>query len=77
MSDAPQDFTEHLMNAIVGIEIPITQLTGKWKVSQNRPKPDKLGIVAGLLTRGDEQSKEMAVLVNRHVSFVTDTSKMA
>ena len=73
VSDAPQDFTEHLMNAIVGIEIPITKLIGKWKVSQNRPEPDKLGVVAGLLTRGDEQSKEMAALVNKYVSFAKDT----
>ena len=35
VSDAPQDFTECLINAIVGIEIPITRLIGKWKVSQN------------------------------------------
>ena len=53
VSDAPQEFTERLMNAIVGIEIPITKLVGKWKVSQNRPDADKLGVVAGLLTRGD------------------------
>ena len=72
VSDAPQDFTERLMNAIVGIEIPITKLVGKWKVSQNRPEPDKLGVVAGLLTRGDEQSKAMAALVNKHVSFAAD-----
>ena len=72
VSDAPQDFTEHLMNAIVGIEIPITKLIGKWKVSQNRPEPDKLGVVTGLLTRGDEQSKEMAALVNKYVSFAKD-----
>ncbi len=68
VSDAPLDFTERLMDAIVGIEIPISKLSAKWKVSQNRPEPDKLGVVAGLLARGDEQSKEMAALVNKHAS---------
>ena len=69
VSDAPQDFTERLMQAIVGIEIPIARLVGKWKVSQNRPEPDKIGVVAGLLSRGDSQSKTMASLVRKHVSF--------
>jgi len=69
VSDAPQEFTEKLLQAIVGIEIPIVKLVGKWKVSQNRPTPDKLGIVAGLVARDDMQSKEMASLVSRHVSF--------
>ena len=70
VSDAPQDFTERLLSAIVGIEIPITKLVGKWKVSQNRPEPDKLGVVAGLLARDDAQSKEMASLVNKYASLV-------
>ena len=69
VSDAPQEFTERLMRAIVGIEIPIGKLVGKWKVSQNRPEPDKIGVVAGLLNRGDSQSKAMASLVRKHVVF--------
>ena len=40
----------------------------KWKVSQNRPEPDRMGVVAGLLGREDEQSADMAALVRRHVS---------
>jgi transcriptional regulator len=34
----------------VGIEIPVTRLVGKWKVSQNRTTPDRAGIAAGLAT---------------------------
>jgi transcriptional regulator len=68
VSDAPQDYTERMLQAIVGIEIPIESLEGKWKVSQNRPEPDKLGVVAGLLARDDPQAWEMASLVHRHVS---------
>lgn len=62
--DAPQEFIDRLLQAIVGIEIPITRLVGKWKVSQNRPEPDRLGVVAGLSAREDAASKEMASLVN-------------
>lgn len=69
VSDAPEEFTERLLGAIVGIEIPIARLVGKWKVSQNRPEPDKLGIVAGLLARDDAQSKQMADMVGRHVTI--------
>lgn len=69
VSDAPQDFTDRLLQAIVGIDIPIATLVGKWKVSQNRPESDKLGVVAGLLARGDAQSQKMATLVNQHVSL--------
>jgi transcriptional regulator len=68
VADAPRDFLERLMDAIVGIEIPIARLVGKWKVSQNRPEPDKRGVVAGLLARGDAPSRAMASLVSRHVS---------
>ena len=69
VSDAPADYIDQLVAGIVGIEIPIARVVGKWKVSQNRPEPDKLGVVAGLLGRGDSQSKEMAGLVQKHVSL--------
>lgn len=69
VSDAPEEFTDKMLQAIVGIEIQITKLVGKWKVSQNRPVPDKLGVVAGLIGRDDAQSKEMASLVSQHVSI--------
>jgi transcriptional regulator len=72
VSDAPQDFTDRMLGAIVGIEIPIEKLVGKWKVSQNRPEPDKLGVVAGLLGRNDPASREMASLVRQHVSRTED-----
>jgi transcriptional regulator len=66
VTDAPKDFIERLLQSIVGIEIPISRLVGKWKVSQNRPAADRLGVVAGLLSREDAQAREMATLVQRH-----------
>lgn len=68
VSDAPHDYIDRLLQAIVGIEIPITKLVGKWKVSQNRPDPDKLGVMAGLQTLGTDTSKRMAALVGEHMS---------
>jgi transcriptional regulator len=55
MSDAPEDFIERLMAAIVGIEITISRLEGKWKVSQNQPEQNRSGVALGLrnLVGGD------------------------
>jgi transcriptional regulator len=63
VSDAPAEFIDQLLKAIVGIEMPIERLVGKWKVSQNRGEADRLGTVAGLRERGDAQSLAMAALV--------------
>jgi transcriptional regulator len=68
VSDAPAEFTDRLIELIVGIEIPIAKLVGKWKVNQNRSDSDKLGVVAGLLAKGNPQSREMANLVNEQIS---------
>lgn len=60
VKDAPDDYIERLLGAIVGVEIPIQQLTGKWKISQNRPEVDKKGIINGLENNGDEHSLAVA-----------------
>ena len=48
VSDAPADFVETMLGAIVGIEITLTSLVGKWKVSQNRSAADRAGVVEGI-----------------------------
>ena len=68
VSDAPPDYIDTMLKAIVGIEIPISTVVGKWKTSQNRPLPDKLGTIAGLCERGDGNAQQMAALVQRHVT---------
>jgi transcriptional regulator len=73
VTDAPREYVERMLDAIVGIEIPIARIVGKWKVSQNRPESDRLGVIAGLMARGDARSKEMASLVNRHAPLVAKT----
>ncbi|MGB6451592.1 MAG: FMN-binding negative transcriptional regulator [Steroidobacteraceae bacterium] len=63
VSDAPQDYRDQMIARIVGIEIPISRIQGKWKVSQNRQLADRLGVAAGLQSRATEQSLAMAELV--------------
>jgi len=48
VGDAPDDFVAATLRGIVGIEIVLSSLVGKWKVSQNRPGADREGVVAGL-----------------------------
>ena len=63
VSDAPADYTEKMMAAIVGIEIEITRLTGKWKVSQNQPAENRAGVVQALRASGEANALAMATLV--------------
>jgi transcriptional regulator len=63
VSDAPADFVAALAKAIVGIEIEIVRIEGKWKNSQNQPEPAREGVVVGLSAQGDERSLAMAKLV--------------
>lgn len=63
ISDAPADFIEKMVNAVVGIELPIEQLTGKWKVSQNQPAANRAGAAQGLREQTQGREPGMARLV--------------
>ncbi len=63
MDDAPPDYTDRLMQAIVGIEITITSLTGKLKASQNQPERNRVGVKAGLEASQDTQAIAMSKLI--------------
>lgn len=66
VSDAPEPFVAAQLKGIVGIEIPIARIEGKWKVSQNRPAIDQAGVVAGLRGNGDD-AEIMASLVAERI----------
>jgi len=52
VTDAPADFVQGMLNGIIGFELTITRLQGKWKMSQNRPEADRTGVVDGLREDG-------------------------
>ncbi len=52
VTDAPADYIAGMLKAIVGFELTIARLEGKWKMSQNRPAGDHAGIVEGLAGEG-------------------------
>jgi transcriptional regulator len=65
VSDAPEDFIAMQVKAIVGLEIEISRIAGKWKVSQNRPAADREGVVQGLNAEGEQMALDMAEIVRR------------
>lgn len=48
VSDAPARYIDGMLKAIVGVELEIAGIEGKWKLGQNRPTADRAGMVAGL-----------------------------
>jgi transcriptional regulator len=65
VSDAPEEFVSALVKAIVGIEIEITRIEGKWKMSQNQPEQAREGVVRGLTAQADERSLAVAGMVHQ------------
>lgn len=65
VEDAPADYLDRMLGAIVGIEIPVNRLVGKWKVSQNRSDADRNGVAEGLGALNDPQARAMADLVRQ------------
>jgi transcriptional regulator len=64
VDDAPLNYTDQLIeHAIVGIEITITRLEGKWKVSQNQPSENQCSVVEALNASNDLRHIEMAQLI--------------
>ena len=63
VSDAPADFIALQRRAIIGVEIEVADIRGKWKTSQNRSAADRAGVAAGLEALGDEEARAMAAIV--------------
>lgn len=63
VGDAPTAYIEQMLKAIVGIEVVLTRLEGKWKISQNRSQADQNSIAAGLDASGEAPALAMAALM--------------
>lgn len=64
VSDAPSDYIEDAMRAIVGFELTLTRIEGIWKMSQNRPADDRAGVIEGLRD-GSPMEREVSRWVER------------
>ena len=65
VTDAPADYVQTMLKAIVGFEIEIATLEGKWKMSQNQPAANKPGVVEGLRRDGLTEAANIVAERNR------------
>ncbi|MDA2813599.1 FMN-binding negative transcriptional regulator [Nocardiopsis sp. RSe5-2] len=65
VDDAPRAFTEGMLRAIVGIEVRIHRIEGKWKLGQNRSEADRAGTAAGLRGEGGAPGAAVAEEMER------------
>jgi transcriptional regulator len=65
IADAPADYIASLAKGIVGLEITVERLEGKWKVSQNRSEQDRSGVALGLAELNTTESLAMKALVEK------------
>lgn len=63
LADAPEDYLDKMVKAVVGFRIKVSNIVGKWKVSQNQPEENQAGVVAGLTEQGHDAQLAMAELV--------------
>jgi transcriptional regulator len=63
VGDAPKSYIDGMCRAIIGIEIKLSRIEGKWKLSQNKPAHDRIGVINGLRSLGDEANRQMADLI--------------
>ena len=68
VTDAPAEYIDAQLGAIIGLEIPIARLVGKWKVSQNRPPRDRAGVIDGLTREAGRAAPEMAKLIQPFIA---------
>jgi transcriptional regulator len=65
IEDAPADYIASQVKGIVGLEMEVTRLEGKWKVSQNRSEQDRNGVAKGLAELNTVDGLEMKALVEK------------
>lgn len=64
VSDAPREYIDAMLRAIVGFALPIRRVEGKWKLSQNRSANDQTGVRVGLATSNNPRDHELAAQMN-------------
>jgi transcriptional regulator len=60
IEDLPESYLRQMLKGIIGVEIAVTRLEGKYKLSQNRPVADRMGVIAALEARNDAEADAVA-----------------
>jgi len=66
IADAPLEYIEKMVANVVGVEVIVEHLSGKWKVSQNQPEANRAGVVQGLERVGNADAAAIASLVGEY-----------
>jgi len=68
--DAPHEYIQKMLPAIMGIEVEVTSITGQWKLSQNQPEVNQRGVVDALSESTDSSIMEVASMINANFNKV-------
>jgi transcriptional regulator len=68
VTDAPADYIQSRLGAIVGVEMVVTRLCGKWKMSQNQPEENRTAVIDGLRSLGTAGAAAVANLIRSATS---------
>lgn len=67
IKDAPEQYIQRMLPAIVGLEIQLLSMTGQWKLSQNQPQINQQGVIDGLAKEGLSDADKIATLVKQYL----------
>ena len=73
MSDAPPSYIDERLKHIIGLELQITRIEGKWKMSQNRNHADQLGVITGLTQSAGEDERAVATMMQQQRSATNES----
>lgn len=66
ISDAPDEYIQKMIPAIVGIEIEVTSIIGQWKLSQNQPQVNQNGVIEALSQSTDSNITKIAAMISKN-----------
>ena len=72
VSDAPESYVSQLMKNIIGIEVEVTRMEGRWKMSQEKPAGDREGVIAGFKKIGGSVGEAMAETIKERCKQVDE-----
>ena len=67
LRDLPPEYRAKMLHGIVGVEVAIGRVEGKFKLSQNRSREDRLAVIARLETKGDAESLSLAAAMREQL----------
>jgi transcriptional regulator len=74
VDDAPREYIANMLGAIVGLEMPVQHLIGKWKMSQNRSAADRTGVEDALLASDTPRDRETGAVMRAQRSAKNEPS---